>query len=214
MTRDTEALRRQYMDTGFDPRDAARLPMEQFARWFDEARQAGFRSPNAMTLATSGANGRPAARMVLMTHHSAEGFVYFTDERSPKAAATTANPYAALVFHWAVLERQVRIEGSVAPMPDAENEAQWQQMAWGPKMRMWVARQSAIVPDRAELEEALLQLMARYEHEPIPRPPNYRGFRVSPSLVEFWQGRDDWLHDRVRYRLLAAGGWLIERLAP
>jgi pyridoxamine 5'-phosphate oxidase len=214
MTDDVEAQRRQLMASGFDPRDAARLPMAQFERWFEDARQAGLRLTNAMTLATAGAAGRPSARMVLMTHHTAAGIVYFTDDQSPKAAATTANPYAALVFHWPALERQVRVEGTVAPVTDAENDAQWQQMAWGPKMRVWVARQSIVVADRAELQASLLQWMARYAHEPIPRPPYYRGFRVTPALVEFWQGRDDWLHDRVRYRLLPDGGWLIERLAP
>ncbi len=213
MTVDAEALRRACMAAGFDPRAAAAAPMDQFARWFRDARAAGLRLPHAMTLATTGADGRPSARMVLMTSSDASGFVYFTDNASPKAQDTAANPWVALVFHWPSLERQVRVEGTVAPVTDTEADAQWQQRAWAPRLSAWVARQSEPVPDRAVLEERLLALMAQYEQQPIPRPPFYRGFRVSPALVEFWQGRDDWLHDRVRYRRDDTG-WIIERLAP
>ena len=213
MTIDPEALRRQSMAAGFDVRAAAREPMAQFAQWYSEARDARLRLPHAMTLATVDAEGRPTARMVLMTGHDAHGFVYYTDEASPKAVAAAANPWVALVFHWAGLERQVRVEGSVEPLSDAEADAQWAGRAWAPKLGAWVARQSQVVGGRAELEEALLALIHRFEHAPVPRPPYYRGYRVRPALVEFWQGRDDWLHDRVRYRN-EGGGWLIERLAP
>lgn len=214
MTQDTEALRRQYMAAGFDSRDAAAQPMDQFQLWFAEARAAGLRLAHAMTLATVNADGRPSARMVLMTSCDDQGFVYFTDEASPKAIAASANPWVALVFHWPGLERQVRIEGSVAPTTHAEAEAQWQARAWAPRVAAWVARQSEVAASRAILEERLLALIAQHEHAPVPRPPTYRGYRVRPKLVEFWQGRDDWLHDRVRYRLADDGGWIIERLAP
>jgi pyridoxamine 5'-phosphate oxidase len=211
---DAEALRRQLMAGGFDPRDAAAQPMDQFGQWFQQARGAGLRLPHAMTLATASADGRPSARMVLMTGSDTAGFVYYTDDASPKARATAANPWVALVFHWAGLERQVRVEGTVSPLGDAEAGAHWQTRAWAPRVAAWVARQSEVITDRAVLEERLLQLMAQHDQTPPPRPPHYRGFRVRPALVEFWQGRDDWLHDRVRYRLEANGGWVIERLAP
>ena len=214
MTADTEKRRREYMAAGFAPRDAAAQPMAQFQRWFQDAREAGLRLPHAMTLATVEPGGRPSARMVLMTSCDAEGFVYFTDEASPKALAASANPWVALVFHWAGLERQVRVEGTVAPVTEAEAEAQWQTRGWVPRLGAWVARQSEAVPDRRFLEERLLALMRQYESQPVPRPAYYRGYRVTPALVEFWQGRDDWLHDRVRYRQDEAGGWVIERLAP
>jgi pyridoxamine 5'-phosphate oxidase len=214
MTQDAEPMRRRLMATGFDPREAATEPMAQFERWFEDARAAGLRLPHAMSLATLGAEGRPHARMVLMTSSDSGGFIYYTDDASPKAEAAAANPWVALVFHWAGLERQVRVEGTVAPVSDAEAEAQWEQRAWAPRPAAWVARQSQVVENRAVLEERLLELIAQYENAPIPRPAYYRGFRVRPALVEFWQGRDDWLHDRVRYRRGEDGGWVIERLAP
>jgi pyridoxamine 5'-phosphate oxidase len=213
MTPDAEALRRRLMQTGLDPRDVAADPMDQFQRWYEDARGAGLRLPHAMTLATAGADGRPSARMVLMASCDRQGLVYYTDDHSPKAQAAAEQPWVALVFHWAGLERQVRAEGTVAPVSEAEADAHWAQRAWAPRLAAWVARQSEVVPSRAELEERLLALMAQHGHQPAPRPPYYRGYRVRPALVEFWQGRDDWLHDRVRYRL-EAGAWIIERLAP
>jgi pyridoxamine 5'-phosphate oxidase len=213
MTTDAETLRRHLMQTGLDPRTAAAEPMEQFRHWYQDARDAGLRLPHAMTLATAGGDGRPTARMVLMTSCDDQGLVYYTDDLSPKAQAAAAQPWVALVFHWAGLERQVRLEGTVAPVSEAEADAQWAQRAWAPQVAAWVARQSEVVPSRAVLEEHLLRLMAEHERQPAPRPPYYRGFRVRPELVEFWQGRDDWLHDRVRYRA-EAGAWVIERLAP
>ena len=214
MTPDAETMRRQFMATGFDPRDAAAEPMEQFTHWFTEARAANLRLPHAMTLATINADGRPSARMVLMTAHDTEGLVYYTDEASPKAQAAAANPWVALVFNWPGLERQVRIEGTVSGLTDADAEAQWINRRWPAQVATWVARQSRVVRSRAELEERLLKLLAEYENQPVPRPAHYRGFRVRPEQVEFWQGRDDWLHDRVRYRRDARGGWIIERMAP
>jgi pyridoxamine 5'-phosphate oxidase len=210
----SDDLRREFMAAGFDLRDAARQPMAQFAHWYQAARDAGLRLPHAMTLATVNADGRPTARMVLMTGHDESGFVYFTDARSPKAAQSAANPWVALVFHWPGLERQVRVEGTVSLLAGAEADTQWEARAWAPRLSAWVDQQSQVVASRAVLEETLLQLIARYEHTPIPRPPHYRGYRVAPAQVEFWQGRADWLHDRIRYRRIDDGTWLIERLAP
>jgi pyridoxamine 5'-phosphate oxidase len=118
------------------------------------------------------------------------------------------------VFHWPGLERQVRVEGTVTPISAAEADAHWETRAWAPRLGAWVGQQSQVVASRAVLEETLLQLIARYEQAAIPRPPHYQGFLVQPTQVEFWQGRDDWLHDRIRYRLQADGAWLIERLVP
>ncbi len=214
MTTDAETLRRGFMAAGFDPRAAAAEPMTQFRRWFDDARGAGLPLPHAMSLATVGDEGRPSARMVLMTSSDADGFVFYTNTASPKAQAAAANPWVALVFQWPGLERQVRVEGTVSAVTPAEADAQWAKRRWAPQVASRVAPQSQVVPDRAVLEARLLALMAHYDQQPVPRPPGYGGFRVSPTIVEFWQGRDDWLHDRVRYRLVDAGGWLIERLAP
>jgi pyridoxamine 5'-phosphate oxidase len=208
------ALRAAYMSLGLDPAHAAREPLDQFAAWFAEAQSAGLYATRAMTLATVNPAGQPSARMILLAGFDARGFAFCTDDRSPKARDLARQPHAALVFHWAELERQVRAEGRVEPVPDDEADLYFAHRAWAAQVAAWAGEQSAVIPTRAGLEQALLDHMTRHAHGPVPRPPHYLGFRLRPSVVEFWQGRTDRLHDRVRYTQQHGAGWLIERLAP
>lgn len=210
-------LRDAYMRTGLGLRQAAPRPMEQFRVWFDEAQAAGLFQPQAMTLATVNAMGRPTARSLWLAGHDARGFVFTTIAGSPKVQDLRRQPWAALVFYWAELERQVRAEGPVEPMPEAETDASFQQRSRESQLAAWASRQSEVIVDRAVIEERLLQVLAEHdEHErrPIERPPDYIGFRLAPVMVEFWQARTDSLNDRVRYRQADDGSWITELLAP
>jgi len=202
------------MSTGLDPAQAARDPMTQFADWLAEAQSAGLYATRAMTLATVNALGRPAARMVLLAGHNAGGFAFCTDDRSPKAADLTRSPFAALVFHWAELERQVRAEGEVEPIPAEETDRYFAARAPAAQVAAHLGPQSAPAPSRAILEQALLDRLNALPAGPVPRPAHYAGYRLRPSVVEFWQGRTDRLHDRVRYSLLPDLSWRLDRLAP
>jgi pyridoxamine 5'-phosphate oxidase len=219
MTSDLDALRLQYAEAGLRLRDCAREPMAQFTQWFDQARAANVRLPHAMTLATVSPDGRPSARSILLARHDERGFVYCTDEDSPKARATRATPWAALLFYWSALDRQIRVEGQVEPAEDALADAQYARRAPAARLANLTARQSTPVPDRAFLEERLLAALRA--HPPgasgaadLPRPAHFRAFRVRPVMVEFFQTRPDFLHDRLRYDLQPDGAWLISRLAP
>lgn len=211
---DLASLRAACMERGLDPAQAARDPLDQFAAWFAEAQSAGLYATRAMTLATVNPMGHPTARMILLAGFDARGFAFCTDDRSPKARDLARQPHAALVFHWAELERQVRAEGRVEPVPGDEADSYFANRAWAAQVAAWAGEQSAVLADRAGLEQALLDHMARHPHGAVPRPPHYAGFRLRPSVIEFWQGRTDRLHDRVRYMRQDSLGWLIERLAP
>jgi pyridoxamine 5'-phosphate oxidase len=194
--------------------DLARTPIEQFAAWLAEAQAAGVHGPRAMLLATVDAAGHPTARVVMLAAHDARGLAFATDQRSPKADDLRHTPYAAAVFHWNELERQVRFEGAVEPASAAEADAYFNNRAADARLGSWVGPQSAAVPDRAALEEQLLAVLQQHPAgERIPRPPDYVGYWLVPERVEFWQGRADRLHDRLRY-VRAGEGWRVERLAP
>ncbi len=199
---------------GFSPREAAASPVAQFRLWFEQTRAAGVRQPRAMSLATVNALGRPTARMVVLAGYDERGFDFATDSRSPKISDTQRQPWVALVFYWAELDRQVRIEGEVSLLDDASADEYFRKRARESQIATWVGRQSDVVPDRAVLEEPFLALLTGRERQPISRPPTYRAYRVRPELFEFWQARSDQLHDRVRYTLAEPGAWTIERLAP
>jgi pyridoxamine 5'-phosphate oxidase len=197
--------------------DAADLlpdPLEQFARWFDEARTGGVELPEAMTLATADAEGRPSARTVLLKGVDPDGFRFFTNTESRKAGALAANPAAALVFHWHLEpRRQVTAAGAVEPLSREEAEAYFRTRPLGSRLGAWASRQSTVVADRAALERAFAEAEAAYGDDP-PLPPWWGGYLLRPERVEFWQNRPNRLHDRFRYTRDPTGAWKLERLAP
>lgn len=208
-------LRREYARARLDEQDLAADPFLMFAAWFAQAVETALPEPNAMTLATAAPDRTPSARIVLLKAVDASGFVFFTDYRSRKAAELTANPRAALVFHWQELERQVRVVGGVERIPEPESDAYYRTRPLGSRIGAWASEQSAVLPSRAELEARLAAIEARHPDGNVPRPSHWGGFRVSPVEVEFWQGRESRLHDRLRYRRSdMQARWIVERLSP
>lgn len=189
-------------------------PERQFAAWFADAEAAGVREPNAMVVATSSPAGAPSARMVLLKGHDARGFVFYTNYESRKGLELAENPRAALLFYWDPLGRQVRIEGSVQPTGPEESAAYIRSRARGSQLSAMSSPQSRAVPSREALEERVAEMAERHQGGELPIPDWWGGFRVSPDSYEFWQHRDDRLHDRLRYTPAAGGGWEIVRLAP
>lgn len=206
-------LRRDYALAALDRSDVDPDPIVQFTRWFDEARRADILEPNAMTLATATPDGLPSARVVLLKDVSARGFTFYTDYRSQKGEELAANPRAALVFLWKEIERQVRITGRVERVSREESEGYYRSRPAGSRVGAWASVQSSVLDSRATLEDAVAAAQARFEGTDIPLPPHWGGYRVVPDSLEFWQGRQSRLHDRLRYRALE-GGWSIERLSP
>lgn len=206
-------LRRDYRARALGEHDVHANPIEQFRTWFDEATRAELLDANAMTLATASPDGEPAARIVLLKGVSDAGFVFFTNYESAKAADLTANPRACLVCFWPELERQVRITGTVTRTTAAESDAYFAVRPVDSQLGAWASPQSRVIPDRADLDRRLAEVAARFTAGPVCRPPHWGGFLVVPQIIEFWQGRPNRLHDRLRYRR-AAVGWTIERLAP
>jgi pyridoxamine 5'-phosphate oxidase len=207
-------MRKEYMLHGLSEADLDADPFKQFQLWFGQALAAGLAEPNAMTFATATPDGRPSARMVLIKGFDERGFVFYTNYESRKGRELAANPYAALVFYWAELERQIRIEGRVAMLAPVESDAYFQSRPLGSRLGAWASRQSEVIAGREPLEQRTAELEARYASGDVPRPPYWGGYRVAPDAIEFWQGRASRLHDRLRYRRQPDGGWLIERLSP
>ncbi len=197
-----------------DERDVAADPLEQFATWLSAAFGIeGITEPNAMTLATVGQDSRPSARIVLLRGFDARGFTFFTNFESRKARELGANANAALVFYWGPLQRQIRIEGSVARIEGAESDAYFASRPRGSRLSAWASPQSTVVASRAELDDALAATERRFAEREVDRPAFWGGFRLVPERLEFWQGRRNRTHDRIAY-LRAAAGWNIVRLAP
>jgi pyridoxamine 5'-phosphate oxidase len=207
-------LRRDYARADLDIADTDPDPIEQFKRWFKEAEAAEILEPNAMTLATATADGRPSARIVLLKGLSEAGFVFFTDYRSRKAQELDANPHAALAFHWGELERQVRVVGRVERIPAAESMAYFLSRPVGSQVGAWASLQSALLEDRRLLMDRVGELMKHFATTPISWPTHWGGYRVAPEEVEFWQGRPNRLHDRIHYTMHPESGWQRVRLSP
>jgi pyridoxamine 5'-phosphate oxidase len=206
-------LRIEYTTGGIQERDVVADPLQQFALWFDQALGAGVPEPNAMTLATVGADGRPAARVVLLKGVD-HGFVFFTNYTSRKGQDLAAHPTAALVFYWHAQHRQVRVEGRVERVSADESDAYYTSRPAGSRLGAWASAQSQVIAGREPLERRMAELEQEYAgRDDIPRPAHWGGYRLIPDLVEFWQGQPSRLHDRLRYRM-EDGRWLIERLSP
>ena len=209
----TDEARREYKGGSLDETQVAEDPVGQFAAWFFKATHSGFLEPTAMTLATSTREGRPSARIVLLKSFGPDGFVFYTDYRSRKSEELIDNPRAALLFHWDVLERQVRILGNVSRISREQSESYFRTRPAGSQLGAWASRQSSVLKNRAELDEKLREVTARFGDDPVPLPEHWGGWAVVPYEFEFWQGRPDRLHDRIRYRRHATG-WTIDRLSP
>jgi|SRR5215203_148336 len=207
-------IRREYARAGLSEEDLAADPVEQFRLWLEQVQAVEPLELTAMTLATADPEGRPSARVVLLKGFDERGFVFFTNYESHKARELTANPRAALVFYWAVLDRQVRIEGTVERTSREESEAYFDSRPRGSRLGAWASPQSRPVSGRQEIERLLEDAAGRFADGDIPLPDFWGGFRVRHETVELWQGRPNRLHDRLRYVREPEGGWRIERLAP
>jgi pyridoxamine 5'-phosphate oxidase len=188
-------------------------PLEQFRRWYAEAESADIRAPHAMALATAGPGGAPSVRMVLLKGMDPEGFVFFTGYGSRKGSELDANPRAALLFYWDPLGRQVRVEGAVDRVSTEESDAYFATRPRGAQLAAAASRQGRVVANRAELDAAVVELERAHADGGVPRPEHWGGYRLRPDAYEFWQHRENRLHDRLRYRR-EADAWLLERLSP
>jgi pyridoxamine 5'-phosphate oxidase len=208
-----EDLRRAYSQGGLVEADIHPDPFDQFHRWMNEAIAAGIREPNAMTLATTGLDGAPDARIVLLKDLSPDGFSFFTNYESAKGRQLAASPRASLVFFWAELERQIRVRGLVTPLTPAQSASYFRTRPRSSQLGAWTSRQSSILPSRAPLLARLAELESEFAGRDVEMPPFWGGYRLAPETFEFWQGRESRLHDRLRYRPEGTA-WIVERLSP
>ena len=210
-----EDLRETYKRGQLDESHCDSNPMVQFQTWMQEARDSKLKEPNAMNLATVSTDGRPSGRIVLLKEVTANGFLFYTNYTSRKGKEMEANPHVSLTFYWAELERQVRVEGLVCHVDRAKSERYFNGRPKGSRLGALVSHQSEVLPSRLPLEQRLAELEAEYaDRNDVPTPEWWGGYCVEPSALEFWQGRDNRLHDRLLYRRTAGGMWLLERLSP
>ncbi len=209
-----QTVRQSYERAELTEDQADSNPFHQLERWLQEAMEAQLIEPNAMCLATVDSEGHPDARFVLLRGLDERGLVFYTNEQSAKGRQLNDCPYATLVFWWGALERQVRVQGRVEKVSAEEADAYFATRPRGHQLSAWVSQQSSVVPSREWLEARLAEVERQFEGKPVPRPPYWVGYRVVPDRFEFWQGRPNRLHDRLRYTRQPDGSWLIERLAP
>jgi len=213
MQKNIADIRQDYRLHSLDENDIDTDPVEQFARWWTDAINSEIFEVNAMTLATSTKDGKPSARIVLLKGYDDRGFVFYTNYESHKGNELAENPYAALVFFWKEIERQVRIEGVVEKISAAESDAYFFSRPEGSRVGAWASPQSTVIENRELLETNARYYTAEFKNS-IPRPPHWGGYRVMPLKIEFWQGRSNRLHDRIQYTKTTEGSWKAERLAP
>ncbi|MFJ5038252.1 pyridoxamine 5'-phosphate oxidase [Streptomyces parvulus] len=213
---DLASMRKQYRAQGLAESELAAGPVEQFARWFEQAAtEGGLFEPNAMVVSTADAEGRPSSRTVLLKHFDERGFVFYTNYDSRKGRELGSNPYVSLLFPWHPMARQVIVSGVARRTGRDETAAYFRSRPHGSRLGAWASAQSSVVAGREDLDAAYTELAERYpEGGQVPVPPHWGGFRVAPSEVEFWQGRENRLHDRLRYVARADGSWRVERLSP
>jgi pyridoxamine 5'-phosphate oxidase len=207
-------LRKNYTQGGLLESSASLDPFEQFRHWFTEAVSSEILEPNAMTLATINEEGKPSARIVLLKNLDDQGFTFFTNYDSNKGKNLEKNPWVSLVFLWGELERQVRIEGKVEKINPEESDKYFNSRPIGSQLGAWASNQSQVIPNREVLDIKLKEVTQKYEGKVLPRPQHWGGFRVIPNLIEFWQGRENRLHDRLCYTLQDNQQWKRERLSP
>jgi pyridoxamine 5'-phosphate oxidase len=198
---------------GIDPAAESGDPYTLFAQWYQDAGESGLIHPEAMALATSTPDGMPSARIVLLKEVDSEGFVFYTNYESRKGGELTANPQASVAFHWAVLERQVRIEGTVERVSREQSAAYYHSRPRGSQIGAWASRQSRELETRGSLEERVAHYTQKFKDQEVPLPDFWGGFRIRPSRVEFWQGRTSRLHDRLIFEPVS-DGWSTHRLYP
>ncbi len=215
MRQDIAKLRIDYTQGSLEIKDVQADPMQQFKKWMDEAIHAKLPEPNAMILATVNEQGQPSARVVLLKGIDEEGFIFYSNYESAKAQQLEQNGQAALVFNWLELQRQVRIEGIVVKQEEEASIAYFQSRPRGSQIGAWASPQSKVIPDREVLEQNVERLEKEFEgYEKLPKPANWGGYVLQPTLIEFWQGRSSRLHDRIVYKKVNGQDWKTERLAP
>lgn len=207
-------IRREYAREGLRRRDLDPDPVVQFLKWLGEAQASYPDEFTSMVLATADREGRPSARVVLLKGCDERGFVFYSNYDSRKGRELEENPRAALVFYWSAFDRQVRIEGTVEKTTREQSEAYFHSRPLASRISAFVSRQSEAVPGREELERAVRETAERFADGQVPCPEGWGGYRVVPDEIEIWQGRENRLHDRFRYRRLPGGGWTIDRLSP
>ena len=213
MRKEIADIRYDYQLQSLNREDVAANPFDQFDKWWNDAVNSEIYEVNAMTLATATKDGKPSARIVLLKDYDEKGFVFFTNYNSHKGSELAENPFAALVFFWKELERQVRIEGSIEKVSSQESDDYFYSRPAGSRIGAWASPQSTVIENRNLLEENVKIFSEKFGEE-IPRPTHWGGYRVIPNVIEFWQGRSSRMHDRICYRKELDGNWVIERLAP
>jgi len=208
------SLRREYSLTVLDETGIDKNPIQQFEQWYKEAIKAELIDPNAMTLSTASKEGKPSSRIVLLREFGTQGFVFYSNYNSRKGREIKENPYVVLSFFWIELERQIHIEGKIKPQSAAESEAYFNTRPRESQLGAWASAQSEHIKDRAELDNKMLELSAKYKDKPVPCPNFWGGYCLEPTQIEFWQGRPNRLHDRILYTLKANELWQIDRLSP